>query len=73
LPPDQLRHAEVGNLDPTPSVQQQFLRLDVAMEDSFVVGELQRLADLRDKREGLLEGESASVQRLRRFLRPQTP
>ena len=35
-------------------IEQDVLRLDVAVDDAFVVGELERLADLRDDRQRLL-------------------
>ncbi len=40
-------NAEIGDLHPALFVHQEIFRFDVAVDDAFVVGELQRLADLR--------------------------
>ena len=45
--PYQPGQAEVGDLHPARFVQQDVLRLDVAMNDALVVRELERLANLR--------------------------
>ena len=60
----QLRDAEVGDLDPALLVQQDVLRLDVAVDHAMVVGVLQGLADLRDDGQGLLGRQLAGVQQL---------
>ncbi len=50
----QLGQPEVGNLHSTFSVEQDVLRLDVAMDNAIVMSELQGLADLRDNGQRLL-------------------
>ena len=60
--PHQLRQAEVGDLHPALLVQQDVLRLDVAVDHAVVVGVLQRLADLRHDGQGFLGRELAGVQ-----------
>ena len=55
----QLSDAEVGDLHPTPGIQQDILRLDVPMEHALFVRILQRLADVRHDREGLPRRESS--------------
>jgi hypothetical protein len=52
--PQQLRQAEVRDLHPAFQVHQDVFRLDVAVHDPFVVGVLQRLANLRHDRQRLL-------------------
>ena len=46
-------NAKVGDLHPAFPVQQDVLRLDIPVHDAFVVGELQRLANLRHDLQGL--------------------
>ena len=58
----QLRQAEVGDLHPALLVEQDVLRLDVAVDDAVVVGVLQGLADLRHDGQGLARRELAGVQ-----------
>ena len=55
------RDAEVGDLHPASFVQQQVLRLDVAMHDAVVMRELQRLADRRHDGQRLLRREAARL------------
>ena len=50
----QLGEAEIGDLHSPAFVDQDVFGLDVAMDDAFVVGELQGVADLRHDRQGLL-------------------
>ena len=52
LESQQLGQAEVGDLHPPALVDQDVFGLDVAMNDAFVVGELQGIADLRHDRQG---------------------
>ena len=47
LAPRDFGNAKIGNFHPPFFVQQNVLRLDVAMDDAFVMRELQRLANLR--------------------------
>ena len=61
---EQLGDAEVGDLHPALRVEQDVLRLDVAVQDAFVVGELERLANLRHEHHRLLRGEPARLHRL---------
>ena len=51
---EHFRDAEVGDLHAALLVEQQVLRLDVAMHDAVLVGVLQRLADRRHDRQRLL-------------------
>ena len=51
---EQLGQPEVGDLHPAPLVDEDVLRLDVAMDDPLVVGELQGIANLRHDGQGLL-------------------
>jgi hypothetical protein len=53
----ELGDAEVGDLHAALFVQQDVLRFDVAMDDTFVVGELQRLANLRHDLQRLARGK----------------
>ena len=64
LAPDDLGDAEVGDLHPALLVQQDVLRLDVAVDDALVVGVLQRLADLRTMASASSRRESAGPQQL---------
>ena len=61
---DDSGQAEIGDLHPASSADQDILRLDVAMHDPFVVGELQRLADLRDNRHRFLGLQFAGLHQL---------
>ena len=56
--PEDLGDAEVGDLHPALLVEQDVLRLDVAVDDAFVVRELERLADLRDDRQRLARAQA---------------
>lgn len=47
---EKLRQAKVGNLHSPLLVHQNVFRFDVAMHDSFIVGELECFANLRDDR-----------------------
>ena len=47
LLPEDLGDAEIRDLHPAAFIQQDVLRLDVAVHDALLVRELQRLADLR--------------------------
>jgi len=60
----QLGDAEVRDLHPAARVEQDILRLDVAVQDAFVMGELERLTNLRHQHHGLLRGEPARLHRL---------
>ena len=59
-----LGDAEVGDLDPAVFVEQQVLRLDVAMDDAVGVRVLQRLADRRHDGQRLLRSETPGLHRL---------
>jgi hypothetical protein len=61
---DELRDAEVGDLDPARFVQQEILGLDVAMNDPLVVRELERLANLRDDAQRLLGRQPSALLQL---------
>ena len=54
-----LRNAEIGDLHPALFVNQNILRLDVAVHNALVMGELERLADLRDDLQRLARGQLA--------------
>ena len=71
LAADQLGQAEVGDLHPALLVQQDVLRLDVAVDDAVVVGVLEGLADLRHDGQGLL-GASLPASSSRRRFTPST-
>ena len=60
----QLGQAEVGDLHAAALVEQDVFRLDVAVDDAFVVGELQGLADLRHDRQRLLRRQLAGLHQL---------
>ena len=62
--PEQLGEAEVGDLHAAPLVEQDVLGLDVAMDDAFVVGVLQRVADLRHDRQRLGRRQAARLDEL---------
>jgi len=59
-----LRQAEIGHLHATPAVQQDVLRLDVAMDDALVVGELGRIANVRHDDQRLARRNAAARQKL---------
>ena len=59
-----LGDAKVGDLHPALLVQQDVLRLDVAVDDALLVGELQRLADLRHDDQRLLGASLPALQQL---------
>ena len=61
---DDLRDAEVRDLHRARFVDEQVLRLDVAMDDAVIVGALQRLADGRHDAERLLRREAFGLQEL---------
>ena len=58
-PAQEFGQAEVGDLHPPLLIDQDVLGLDVPMNDPFVMGELQRVADLRHDLERLLRLEFA--------------
>ena len=58
---NEFRNAEVGDFHAAFGVEQDVLRLDVAMEDAFVVRVLERLADFGNDGQGLLGGEAARL------------
>ena len=58
---DQLGDAEVGDLHPAAGIEQDVLRLDVAMENAFVVRILQRLANPGHQGQGLGRCEPARL------------
>ncbi len=59
---DQLSQAEVGDLHPPLTIEQDILRLDVAMDDSLLVRELQRVAELRHDRHRLLRRQMPDLE-----------
>ncbi len=61
---EDLRDAEVRDLHRARFVEQQVLRLDVAMHDAVLVRVLQRLADRRHDGQRLLRREAARLHRL---------
>ncbi len=65
---EHLGNAEIGDLHPPLFVEEDVLGFDVAMDDAFVVRELERFADLRDDRQGLLGRKPAGALDL-----PQVP
>ena len=60
----QLGQAEVGDLHAALAVQQDVLRLDVAVDDALLVGVLQGVADLRHDPQRLLRLQVAVAQQL---------
>src|SRR5207249_6328210 len=56
--------AEVGDFDPATLVQEDVLRLDVAMDDAFVVSELQGVANLRHDLQSFARQNMAGAQEL---------
>jgi hypothetical protein len=56
---DELREAEVGQLDTALDVHEHVLGLDVAVDDALVVRVLERVADLGHDRQGLARREAA--------------
>ena len=63
-PIQHLRDSEVGDLHATVLIDKQILRLDVAMHDAVLMRVLQRLADRRHDRQGLLRRKPAELHRL---------
>ena len=61
---DHSSDAKIGDFDAAGLVQEQVLRLDVAVDDTAIVGELQRVANRRHDGQGLLGCEPASAQGL---------
>ena len=59
-----LRQAEVGHLHPPAAVQQDVLRLDVAVDDALVVGVLEGVANLRHDGQRLARRDPAGAQQL---------
>ena len=51
--------AKISDLHPALFIHENVFRLDVAMNDSFIMGKLKRLADLRNDLEGLDRGQLA--------------
>ena len=64
LEPQQLGQAEIGDLHSPALVDQDVLGLDVAVDDAFVVSELQGVANLRHDRQRLLRRHPAGLNRL---------
>ena len=62
--PEQLGDAEIGHFHPALLVEQQVLRLDVAVHHAVVVGVLERFADRRHDGQRLFRGEPAGRHRL---------
>ena len=62
--PQDFGDAEVHDLHPAPRIEENVFRFDVAVDDAFVVGELERLADLRDDQKRLARGEFACLLQL---------
>ncbi len=58
----ELGQPEIGDLHPAALIQQDILRLDVAMDHAGIVGVLQGVADLRHDRQGLVGSELARIQ-----------
>ena len=61
---EHLGNAEVSNLHPAGFVEQEILRLDVAMNDAPVVGKLQGVAQRRHDGQGLFWSEFSRPQEL---------
>ena len=59
-----LRNAEVRNLHPARFVEQDVLRLDVAVDDALLMRVLQRLADFRHNRQRLFRRHFPGLQQL---------
>ena len=68
---DQGGDAEVGDLHPPVAVHEDVLRLDVAVDHPVVVGELERLADLRHDRQRLGRLHAAVAQHVARLMMKQ--
>ena len=64
IPVRELGQTEVGDLQLAAFVQQQVLRLDVAVDDAVVMGVLQGRADLRHDGQRLARRQPAAVQQL---------
>ena len=60
----QFGDAKIGDLYPATSIQQDVLRLNIAMENAFVVGELERLANLGHHQKRLGGRKPAQFHRL---------
>ena len=59
--PQYFREAEVGDFHPAFFVQQNVFRFDVAVDDAFIVRELERGADLRNDFERLARRQFAGL------------
>ena len=60
----QLRQAKVGNSYSSAGINEDVFRFDVSVDDSFVVSELECLADLRNDCQCLLRFEFTALQQL---------
>src|SRR5947209_8443965 len=59
--PAELRQGEVGDFHPAFLVEQDVLRLDVAVDDAFVVSILESVAKLRDDLQGFARLQMAAL------------
>ena len=64
IPNNNLRQTKIRHLHAATAVQQNILRLDVAVDDALVVRELQRVADLRHDGQRLAGGNAFLRQQL---------
>ena len=56
--------AKIGDLDPAGLIEQQVLRLDIAMDNAPVMGELQGVAQRRHDGQGFFRGKLTGLQQL---------
>ena len=60
----QFRQTKIRHLHPSAAVEQDVLRLDVAMDDALVVRELERVANLRHDGQRLARRDASGVEQL---------
>lgn len=59
---NQFRDAKVDHFDPALAVEENIRGFDIAMNDPMIVGELERITNLRDDRESFARRDSATRQ-----------